>query len=40
MIGDSYKYKKEAVLDVCNRYLSSRGDVEDGVEPVCSPRSW
>ncbi len=32
MIGDSYKYKKEAVLDVCNRYLSSRGDVEDGVD--------
>ena len=32
MIGDSYKYKKEAVLDMCNRYLSSRGDVEDGVD--------
>ncbi len=32
MIGNSYKDKKEAVLDVCNRYLSSRGDAEDGVD--------
>ena len=32
MIGNRYKDKKEAVLDVCNRYLSSRGDNEDGVD--------
>ena len=31
MIGDRYTDAKTAVLDVCNRYLSFRGDAEDGV---------
>ena len=32
MIGDRYTNAKTAVLDVCNRYLSFRGDAEDGVD--------
>ena len=32
MIGDRYKNAKDVVLDVCNRYLSFRGDLEDGVD--------
>ena len=32
MIGGRYLNAKTAVLDVCNRYLSFRGDDEDGVD--------
>ena len=32
MIGDRYKRAKAAVLNLCNRYLSFRGDLEDGVD--------
>ena len=32
MIGDRYTNAKTAVLDVCNRYLSFRGDAEEGVD--------
>ena len=32
MIGKRYREAKTAVLDVCERYLSSRGHTEDGID--------